>query len=110
MNASRSPITRALAVIAVVFTTLLAPIGALSAAQAAELSGVITGITTTPTNPTTISRIRTTVTWCVPSNTKEGDTFGLTLPVQLVGVPTPFFLRDPDGKVVAEATVSTTCL
>lgn len=73
--------------------------------QAAVIEGAVTEITVTPTNPRPSALIRTTIDWCVPDGTQEGDTFTIVMPEQLGGFPPGFPLTDPAGELVATATI-----
>lgn len=75
------------------------------AVHAAVIEGAVTEITVTPTNPRPSAPIRTTIDWCVPDGTQQGDTFTILLPEQLGGFPPSFPLRDPAGQLVATATI-----
>jgi LPXTG-motif cell wall-anchored protein len=73
---------------------------------AAELDDVIGDVVVTPTSLEPGDRIRTDVEFCVPDSATAGDTFSLTLAEQLTQLPGSITLRDPDGTVVATATIS----
>jgi hypothetical protein len=78
-----------------------------TAAGAAQISGAITNVTVTPpANSSGSTAINED--WCVPDGTQAGDTFSQTLPVQMTNWPPGFDLRDPNGNLVATASISTT--
>lgn len=74
--------------------------------QAATVDGAVLDITVQPTNVVPNALVRTTIDWCVPDGTNEGDTFTITMPEQLGDFPPSFDLRDPAGRLVAVATIS----
>ncbi|HEY0518406.1 MAG TPA: Ig-like domain-containing protein, partial [Ilumatobacteraceae bacterium] len=74
-------------------------------AQAAVVPNPVLSITVTPPNPRAIDPVRTDVQWCVPDSTAAGDTFEIALPAELTGLPSGFPLRDPNGLLVATATI-----
>ena len=75
-------------------------------AHAATIDNPVTSITVTPLNPRVSDPVRTDVVWCVPDSTASGDTFTITLPAQLTELPRGFNLRDPQGLLVATATIA----
>src|ERR1700749_2382178 len=76
-------------------------------AGAASIAGAITNVTITPTNPAPHGQVTTDISWCVPNGTAAGDTFTLTLPPQLQGLPSGFQLVDgtPAHNVIANAVI-----
>ena len=99
-----APVRRGLAIAAALS---LLGVGAFAsrAVHAAVIEGAVTEITVTPTNPRPNDPIRTTIAWCVPDGTQEGDTFSIEMPEQLGGFPPSFPLTDPSGELVATATI-----
>jgi LPXTG-motif cell wall-anchored protein len=77
-------------------------------ANAAVIANPVTSITTSPTNPKLTDPVRTDVAWCVPDSATAGDTFTIALPPELTQLPRGFALRDPNGVVVANATIQGT--
>ncbi len=88
--------------------TLAMSISALTGgvANAATVDGAVLDITVSPTNVVPNALVRTTIDWCVPDGTNEGDTFTIVMPEQLGDFPPSFDLRDPAGRLVAVATIS----
>ena len=79
------------------------------AADAAVVHNAINNVTVSPSSPSQNSQIKTTIGWCVPNGTKQGDTFTLTLSSHLDDLPLGFSLNDPKtGAQVATASLSTT--
>ncbi|MEZ5080803.1 MAG: Ig-like domain-containing protein [Thermoleophilia bacterium] len=68
------------------------------------------GVTTGPTGEPTYwdwERVTMRVTWAVPDSTRSGDHFTVPIdPALAAGSFIPFDLLDPEGAVVARATVS----
>src|SRR5215210_6970305 len=56
--------------------------------EAAVIDNPVTSITVTPTNPKLGDPVRTDVKWCVPDSTVAGDTFDISLPPELLRLPT----------------------
>jgi len=85
-------------------------VASISAASvdAATISNPVINITVTPTNPRLSDAVRTDVQWCVPDNAASGDNFSIALPPELVGLPHGFDLRDPNGSLVATASIAGT--
>jgi LPXTG-motif cell wall-anchored protein len=77
-------------------------------ASAAELTNVTLDVTVSPTSVDPGDTIRTDVEFCVPDSATAGDTFSLTLATQLTQLPSSITLKDPDGAVVAVATIGGT--
>ena len=77
-----------------------------SPVAAQEIPNPVVDVTVTPANPRLGERIRTDVEFCVPDSTTAGDTFRLTLPPELMFLPNGFDVRDPDGLLVADATLA----
>ena len=73
---------------------------------AQEIPDPVIDVIVTPQNPRLGERIRTDVEFCVPDSTTEGDTFSVTLPSELTFLPSGFDVRDPDGLLVADATLA----
>ncbi|HEY7627967.1 MAG TPA: Ig-like domain-containing protein [Ilumatobacteraceae bacterium] len=79
---------------------------AVTSAQAAVIDNPVISITVTPANPRVIDPVRTDVVWCVPDVTAAGDTFAIALPPELRQLPNGFPLRDPNGELVATASIT----
>lgn len=75
-------------------------------ADAAELGGVINDVTVTPTSAEPGDLLRVDVDFCVPDSATVGDTFSLTLPSQLSGLPTTLVVYSPNGDVVADTSIT----
>lgn len=103
MNRSRTR-TPGLAILTTIVGILLTAVPA-PGAHAAELTGFITGVTvTSDTGFIDGSTIRQNISWCVPTNTVEGDTFHLTLPAAVaLSVPETFELSDGQTNSAATA-------
>jgi len=86
----------------------VAAISAANTVDAATIPNPVTSITVTPTAPRLSDGIRTDIQWCVPDSAASGDTFSIALPPELVGLPHGFDLRDPNGALVATATIAGT--
>lgn len=83
--------------------------GTSQVAQAAVIQDAITGVTVASATPAQNSQVTTTIKWCVPNGTKEGDTFTLALSSHLEDLPLGFELDDPKtGDEVASAVLSET--
>lgn len=80
----------------------------LMTAHAAVINDPVTSITVTPSNPRLNDPVRTDIVWCIPDSATAGDTFSVSLPPQLTQLPNGFGLRDPDGVLVANATIAGT--
>jgi hypothetical protein len=78
----------------------------LGSVDAATIPNPVTSITVTPTNPRISDPVRTDVVWCVPDSATAGDTFQIALPAELTNLPRSFNLRDPNGVLVAVATIA----
>ena len=100
---ARQLLTIAAALLALAALTMAAP-----AAGAAEIDGAVTDIEVIPDNPGIYDTVRTNIEWCVPNGTMAGDTFSVSLPEQLGEFPTGFDLRDPNGALVATASIAGT--
>jgi LPXTG-motif cell wall-anchored protein len=74
--------------------------------EAATIADPVLEITVTPADPRLSDPVRTDVKWCVPDSTTAGDTFSISLPPELVQLPKGFPLRDPNGLLVANATIA----
>jgi hypothetical protein len=77
-----------------------------SNATAAEIPNPVVDVVVTPSNPRIGERIRTDMEFCVPDSTAEGDFFSVVLPPELTFMPSGFDVRDPDGLLVADATLA----
>ena len=77
-----------------------------SPAGAQEIPNPVIDVTVTPDNPRPDQRIRTDMEFCVPDSTAAGDTFSVTLPPELMFLPNGFDVRDPDGLLVANASLA----
>jgi len=75
-------------------------------AKAAELTDVTLDVIVTPTSVDPGDSIRTDVEFCVPDSAEAGDTFALSLADQLTQLPSSITLSDPDGAIVAVASIS----
>jgi len=73
--------------------------------EAATIPNPVINITVTPADPRLADAVRTDVSWCVPDAATAGDTFTIALPEQLVQLPRGFPLHDPDGLLVANASI-----
>jgi hypothetical protein len=74
-------------------------------AAAAVIDGAITNVQVTPPSAGQHDPMRVDIGWAVPDSAGSGDTFMLTLPLQLTALTTSFDLKAPDGSVVATARV-----
>ena len=74
--------------------------------EAATIVDPVLDITVTPADPRLSDPVRTDVKWCVPDSASAGDTFSIALPPELVQLPKGFPLRDPNGFLVANATIA----
>lgn len=97
-----------LAAFALIVGGAVSTFAAFGTARAATIPDPVTNITVTPTNPRLTDPLRTDVQWCVPDSATAGDTFTIALPPELTQLPHGFELRDPNGVLVANATISGT--
>jgi hypothetical protein len=74
-------------------------------AQAAVIPNPVLNITVSPPNPRLTDPVRTDIQWCVPDSATAGDTFEIALPPELTQLPRGFGLRDPNGVLVAVASI-----
>ena len=79
---------------------------AVGSVHAATIPNPVLNITVTPTNPQLSDSVRTDVQWCVPDSTVAGDDFSIALAPELVGLPNGFNLLDPNGALVAIASIA----
>lgn len=101
---SRSAPVRA--ALALVLGVLVAVAGIARPAAATELPGAITDVSVREDAVGYWSTVTVDVAWSVPDDATAGDTFSLTLPEALDPSVTGFALTDPDGAIVADATIS----
>lgn len=100
---------KSLSIFATIAAAAMLTLGATQAAQAAIVSDPITNVTVTPADPVQYSQLTTTIDFCVPNSTQNGDKFTLTLSQYLTDLPTGFSLNDPKtNAVVATAALSET--
>jgi len=76
--------------------------------DAATIPNPVLNITVTPSNPRLTDPVRTDIQWCVPDSAAAGDNFSIALAPELVGLPHGFDLRDPNGSLVATASIAGT--
>jgi LPXTG-motif cell wall-anchored protein len=105
---SAAPRRALLASFALIVGGAVSTFAALGTARAATIPDPVTNITVTPTNPHLSDQVRTDVQWCVPDSASAGDTFTIALPPELTQLPHGFGLRDPNGVLVANATITGT--
>jgi len=79
---------------------------AVGSVDAATIPNPVLNITVTPTNPQLSDNVRTDVQWCVPDSTTAGDDFTIALAPELTGLPSGFNLLDPNGALVATASIA----
>jgi hypothetical protein len=100
---------RGVAVLASVFLAGgVLSIAAAGPVEAAVIPNPVLNITVTPPNPRLADPVRTDVQWCVPDSATAGDTFEIALPAELTHLPRSFELRDPNGILVAVASMAGT--
>jgi LPXTG-motif cell wall-anchored protein len=105
---SAAPRKALLGAFALIVGGAVSTFAALGTARAATIPDPVINITVTPTNPRLTDQVRTDVQWCVPDSAAAGDTFTIALPPQLTQLPHGFELRDPNGVLVANATIAGT--